>query len=293
MSKPCTGALTRKHSHFFTQSGQFGSLDWLGGHVDDGSYRIINGSTMRIGHVTLSIQHQTRRCPHPVSRMRDDLRGYVIDAFGERDAGVPDDIEFATKPALAGVMLTRAVDAGVPAGWVAGDEVYGADPKLRAKIRTLGLGYVLNIASNQHVPPPAGRMPAAQYAASSPAAAWQRHSVGNGSKGPRWYSPRRAPLRAPLRVAGPRWRIEANFQAAKELTGLDQHQVRRWKSWHRWTTLAMLAHAFLAVATAIERDHAPAPGGLIAHTVNEFRHLFDALQLGNSPTLDTLLAWSH
>jgi SRSO17 transposase len=39
--------------------------------------------------------------------------------------------------------------------------------------------------------------------------------------------------------------------AAKGLVGLDQHRVRRWASWHRWITLAMLAHAFLAVPTAI------------------------------------------
>ena len=43
-----------------------------------------------------------------------------------------------------------------------------------------------------------------------------------------------------------------------------------------WTTLAMLAHAFLAVATAIERGHTPTPDGLIELTVNEFRRLFDA-----------------
>ncbi len=92
-------------------------------------------------------------------------------------------------------------------------------------------------------------------------------------------------------VAGQRWRIEESFQAAKGLVGLDQHQVRRWTSWHRWTTLAMLAHAFLAVATAIERDTAPTPTGLIALTVNEFRRLFDALLLTATHTLTSLLAW--
>jgi hypothetical protein len=51
-------------------------------------------------------------------------------------------------------------------------------------------------------------------------------------------------------VAGQRWRIEESFQAGKGLCGLDEHQVRRWTSWHRWTTLAMLTHAFLAVTTA-------------------------------------------
>src|SRR4029079_19637640 len=69
----------------------------------------------------------------------------------------------------------------------------------------------------------------------------------------RCYSPRPVPLRTLVAVAGQRWRIEESFQAAKGLVGLDQHQVRRWRSWYRWTTLAMLAHAFLAVATAIQR----------------------------------------
>jgi hypothetical protein len=39
---PCTGALDRTHSHFFDESGRFGSLDWLGGQVDDGTYRILD-----------------------------------------------------------------------------------------------------------------------------------------------------------------------------------------------------------------------------------------------------------
>jgi len=49
---PCTGALPRTHSHFFNQSDQFGSLDWLGGQVDDGPYRIVNSNTIRIGGPT-------------------------------------------------------------------------------------------------------------------------------------------------------------------------------------------------------------------------------------------------
>jgi SRSO17 transposase len=61
-------------------------------------------------------------------------------------AGVPDDTNVATKPALAAAMITRAVGAGVPAGWVAVDEVYGDDPRLRATIRGLGLGCVLQVA---------------------------------------------------------------------------------------------------------------------------------------------------
>ena len=246
-------------------------------------------------------------------------------------AGIPQgDRGFATKPTLAMSLIDRAVAAGVPAGWVAGDEVYGADPRLRAAIRGHHLGYVLAIAANRRVPTHAGAIRVDALPALIPAYAWQRHSAGLGAHGPRlyswaWiallgeddtdtgvhhvlirrndatgelaylrcYSPRPVPLPTLVAVAGQRWRIEESFQAAKGLVGLDQHQVRRWKSWHRWTTLAMLAHAFLAVATAIEHDTAPTPVGLIPLTVNEFRRLFDALLLATNHTITTLLAWSR
>lgn len=109
----------------------------------------------------------------------------------------------------------------------------------------------------------------------------------------RCYSPRAVPLRTLVTVAGQRRRIEESVQAAKGLVGLDRHQVRRWRSWYRWTTLAMLAPAFLAVATAIEPDNVPTPNGLIALTVNESRRLFDALLLTTHHTVATLLAWSR
>lgn len=64
-----------------------------------------------------------------------------------------------------------------------------------------------------------------------------------------------------VRVAGRRWTVEEMSQSGKGLTGLDEHQVRRWASWHRWATLAMLAHAFLAATTADERAHQPLPTG--------------------------------
>ena len=247
-------------------------------------------------------------------------------------AGVPEQVDFATKPALATAMITRAVAAGTPASWVAGDEVYGADPQLRATVRDLGLGYVLQVAANRRLPTGAGLIRADRLAAMLPARAWQSYSAGPGSKGHRFYrwawiaiepeddhdhpggrhhllirrnpatgeiaylrcyTPRHTSLAQLVRVAGQRWRIEESFQSAKTLTGLDQHQVRRWTSWHRWTTLAMLAHAFLAVATATERVHNPAPVGLIDLTVNEFRRLFDAVLLGATQTLSTLLSWSH
>ena len=53
-----------------------------------------------------------------------------------------------------------------------------------------------------------------------------------------------------IRVAGSRWAVEECFQTAKTETGLDQYQVRRYDAWYRHVTLAMLAHAYLAVTAA-------------------------------------------
>jgi SRSO17 transposase len=262
-------------------------------------------------------------------------RSWADDPARREAAGVPADIKFTTKPALATAMISRAVQAGVPAGWVAGDEVYGADPTLRKTVREHRLGYVLQVAANRRVPTHAGPRRVDTLPALIPESGWQTYSCGRGSKGHRdyawaWvallpepgdpagdnrptgqdhllirrnkatgelaylrcYSPGPTTLATLVRVAGQRWRIEESFQAGKGLVGLDQHQVRRWTSWHRWTTLAMLAHAFLAVATALERDHSSKHEGLIPLTVNEFRRLFDALLLAAGHTITSLLAWS-
>jgi SRSO17 transposase len=297
-----------------------------------GVQRQYTGTAGRIenAQVAVFLTYAARRGHALIDRSLYLPRSWVEDRPRCQAAGVPDDVEFATKPALATTMIIRAVEAGVPAGWVAGDEVYGADPDLRAAVRGQGLGYALQVSANRRVPTHTGPIRVDELARTVPDSAWQHYSCGPGSKGPRYYdwawiallpeddsdsgqhhllirrndttgelaylrcySPRQVPLSTLVRVAGQRWRIEESFQAAKGLVGLDQHQVRRWTSWHRWTTLAMLAHAFLAVATAIERDQAPAPAGLIELTVNEFRRLFDALLLGAKLSLDKLLAWSH
>ena len=98
-------------------------------------------------------------------------------------AGVPDDVEFATKPALATQMITAALDAGMPAGWAAGDEVYGADPELRQTLQQRGIGYVLGIGANRTVSTGVGAERVDVLTASLPRHAWQHRSAGVGAKG--------------------------------------------------------------------------------------------------------------
>jgi SRSO17 transposase len=80
------------------------------------------------------------------------------------------------------------------------------------------------------------------------------------------------PLATLVAIGGRRWAVEEDFQAGKGLAALDQHQVRRWTSWYRWVTLAMLALAFLTIAACAEHAQPP-PARLIALTRNEIAWL--------------------
>ncbi|WP_327027288.1 IS701 family transposase [Micromonospora sp. NBC_01739] len=267
-----------------------------------------------------------------------DRRVYLPASWTEdRDrcqaAGVPDEVEFATRSELAAEMITAALDAGVPAGWAAADEAYGNSSAFRAHLREHQLGYVLAVSRSHLVPIDGGktRLRADRIAADLPASAWQRRSAGTGSKGPRFYdwawlddvctdadpddggrhsllirrntstgelafyrcwTPQPAILAQLVRVAGIRWSIEESFQAAKSQVGLDQHQVRRWDSWHRFTTLALAALAVLAICAADATDDDPADTGLIKLTVNETRRLINAYLIRPTSDLTHRLHWS-
>jgi SRSO17 transposase len=257
-------------------------------------------------------------------------QGWLADAARCRAAGVPAQRAFATKPELARVMLQRALDAGVPAGWVTADEAYGGDPRLRGWLEQRGLAYALAVKRTEVLVSAGGeRVAAEQLAAWVPPERWLRISAGHGAKGRRWYawtrvalaaagapegwgrwvvfcprpSPREMvcllcagpaglPLVALVRVAGSRWRVEEAFQAGKGLCGLDQHQVRRWRSWYRWATLAMLAYAFLVVAAVTDHARHPPPLGLIPLTCNEVQHLFATLVAAPVADAGHRLRWS-
>ena len=212
---------------------------------------------------------------------------WAADADRCRAAAVPEGTEFATKPELARRMIERALDAGMPVGWVAADEVYGNNSKLRRWLEERRLGYVLAVASDQRLRwPDRERRRVDAIAQSLPALAWERVSAGSGSKGerlydwtliPGWeedgwshgllvrrsieeqpehayyrfYAPApKATLETLVRVSGQRWQIEQAFQTAKGECGLDHYEVRHWQGWYRHITLAMLAHAVLAVLRA-------------------------------------------
>jgi SRSO17 transposase len=240
-------------------------------------------------------------------------------------AGIPAGTAFATKPELALAMIIRALDAGTPAGWATGDEVYGADPGLRAGLEQRGMCYVLAVAKNHPVTTAAGTVRADALAGRLPPRAWQRLPAGPGAKGHRWYDwawasidpgrpgqrwllirrhrrtgelayyrcycPRHVSLAALVRAAGRRWMVEEDFQASKGLAALDEHQVRTWTSWYRWVTLAMLALAFLTVAVLAEHAQPPPPG-MIPLTRNEIAALLASMIIRAAHDGGHRLRWS-
>ena len=132
-------------------------------------------------------------------------QAWAGDAARRAEAGVPETVAFRTKPQLAQAMLERALDAGVPFGWVTGDAVYGGDRRVRVWLEERGVAHLLAIKATEPLWAATARGPAqvaaADLVAGLPAGAWVALSAGDGAKGPRRYGWARVPIR-PLRAPG-------------------------------------------------------------------------------------------
>ena len=102
-------------------------------------------------------------------------------------AGVPEDVEFATKPALARRLIERALAAGARPAWVVADAVYGADYKLRSALEEAGQPYVMAVTGQQCVWMGFGQQRVKTVKTQVPADAWVELSVAAGTKGPRVF----------------------------------------------------------------------------------------------------------
>jgi SRSO17 transposase len=133
-------------------------------------------------------------------------RAWTDDRERARAAGIGDEVGFATKPDLARRMLQRTVDAGVPAGWLTADEVYGQDKRLRVWCEQHGLPYVLATRSNDTVATLDWRQRKVRaLIAELPTEAWARCSAGAGAHGQRLYDWARLELLAGLDPGWARW----------------------------------------------------------------------------------------
>lgn len=73
---------------------------------------------------------------------------WAADPARRQAAGVPPEVEFQTKPALALALIQQVLADGVSPAPVLGDEVYGSASELRRGLRQLGLEYFLNVGGD-------------------------------------------------------------------------------------------------------------------------------------------------
>jgi SRSO17 transposase len=157
--------------------------------------------------VTLSIANHAASLP--VAWRLYLPEAWASDPERRAKAGVPAEVGFATKPAIALEQIRAAVAAGIPRGTVLMDTGYGVDGELRRAITALGLAYIAGVQPNTRVLP-AGRPPARSrrdartaraLAEGLPTAAWETVTWREGTAD--WLGSRYARVRvrtAPART---------------------------------------------------------------------------------------------
>src|SRR2546421_7905719 len=145
------------------------------GTASAGVQRQYSGTAGRVENcqVAVFLSYASRRGHALIDRELYLPRSWTADPARCAAAGIAEGTVFATKPKLARVMISRALDAGTPAAWVVGDEVYGADPGLRADLERRRIGYVMAVATNCPVPIGTGACQAGAIARRRPRSAWQ------------------------------------------------------------------------------------------------------------------------
>jgi SRSO17 transposase len=99
-------------------------------------------------------------------------------------------------------MLARAFAAGVPARWVTGDSVYGADRRLRMWLETQPQAYVLAVSGQAYVWADGQQRPVKSLLATLPEEGWTRRSAGGGAKAHAGMTAASSPWRRRWSLAG-------------------------------------------------------------------------------------------
>ena len=132
-------------------------------------------------------------------------QSWAEEAGRRRAAGIPEDVEFTTKPRQALAMISRAIAAGVPFAWFTADETYGQAKYLQAWLEDQDVSYVMAIRCSDTLTMPAGEQRADVLIAAAPVRAWQRLSTGAGAHGPREFDWIRIAVRTGWRPGRGHW----------------------------------------------------------------------------------------
>jgi SRSO17 transposase/transposase len=292
------------------------------------------GATVN-AQVGVFLAYASRRGAAFIDRALYLPQAWILDRASRDEAGIPSTTRFTTKITLAQQLLARACAAAVPARWVVADAFYGRSHTFRRWLEQRNQPYVTMIPTSNAVQYRGQRERAEQLGERLTEEMWTSLSSGPGSQGERihdwacvalsetsppgmarwllirrdpeqssahtyWlaYGPNGTPITELVRVADARWQVEECFAQAKGEVGLDHYEVRTWTAWHRFVTLALLAHAFLVVLQLHARHETASKQSdnrvveLIPLTVPEVRRL--VLALADTPERRRFrFAWSR
>jgi SRSO17 transposase len=97
--------------------------------------------------VAVSLSVTTEKASMPVASRLYLPESWVEDRRRREKTGVPDSIQFQTKPEIALDQIRRACERGIPQGVVLADAGYGTDTGFRAELTKLEMAYVVGIQS--------------------------------------------------------------------------------------------------------------------------------------------------
>jgi SRSO17 transposase len=206
------------------------------------------------------------------------------------EAGIPETVEFKTKPQMALDMMKSAYQADVAFSWVTADSVYGDSGYISRWLESIEKSYVLAVSGKAYVWQGSQQHRVSTILEKLPEEGWFRLSCGSGSKGERYYdwlaieidSPSsgywkrrllvRKSISAPsdlqayicfcsedttlqklAEIAGSRWTVEQSFEEAKGEVGLDHYEVRSYQGWYKHISLACCALALLTVIKSLQQ----------------------------------------
>jgi SRSO17 transposase len=230
--------------------------------------------------VTLSIASDDASLP--IAHRLYLPRPWADDPARRARTGVPDEVNFQTKPEIALSQLRAAFQAGVPPATVLANAGYGVDTEFREDITALGLFYMVGVQFTPSLWPPGvmplpprkwswnGRPPStltSRFAAVHARSAhrdYNRTTPGpeewllierpKGEPDPtknRMSSlPARTSRRALVNITKLRRRIERDYQDLKQELGLGHHEGRDWRGFHHHATLCIAAYGFLIIERA-------------------------------------------
>ena len=239
--------------------------------------------------VFLSYASEKGHCP--IDRRLYIPENWIHDSKRLREAGVPEGVDFRTKPQLGLQMIKEATEAEVPYNWLTGDCVYGDNRVIRSWAERNRKSYVLCISRKEYIDDGSRYCSVGEMLNNLPEEGWFEASCGVGTKDLRvydWFMMELPPPReegykrwllvrrsktdkndlqahicfAPaetttcelIKVAGTRWTVEMCFKESKTIVGMDEYEVRSYDGWYKHITFACIALALLTVLSSQSMD---------------------------------------